>query len=204
MNQIDTTQQTSVWMKPKWLGVAALLALILHVLVEKIPQGITLELFWICHLATFLLVLGLFVGSPVLTAVGFLSHVAYGAPAFLLDVIFVKPNSWTSWITHIVSPVASGIAVYHWGIPKKAPLQSWFFLIGSLLASYLFTPPAMNINMAHAVWKPFARFFPNIYSYLVFNSLVGVLFITAVILILKKVFKWKTLPASTQKHSTES
>src|SRR4051812_37521163 len=67
------------------MGGAVLISLALH----AITKGLMLlpEMLWACHVASFLIAIGILFQIPKLTTVGFLFHVALGLPGYLMDLI---------------------------------------------------------------------------------------------------------------------
>ena len=174
-----------------WLSGAVFGALLLLILFEKVPDKTLPEVFWVCHAGSFVLGLGLLFRSPVITGIGLLSHVGFGSIGFLLDVLFVSGKSVVSWLSHTISPVAGWIAIRRWGgLPRFAPLHTWAFILSLMLFCYLFTPPAMNINVVHDPWKPFKPYFSTLFTYNLFNSFVALFLVSTITFIFQKPLKW--------------
>jgi hypothetical protein len=154
------------------LGLALLATLALHAATKGLAR--LPELLWLCHVATVLIALGLWVTSRWLVAIGFLMHVALGMPAFLIDVAFggERPSP-TSWLVHFLPLVAGWFGLRHTGMPPRTWLAAWGTVLVTLIISILATPPALNVNLMHGAWGPMREVLPGVWSVRLFQSLEG-------------------------------
>jgi hypothetical protein len=157
----------------RWgLGLALLATLALHAATKGLAR--LPELLWLCHVATVLIALGLWVTSRWLVAIGFLIHVALGMPAFLIDVAFggERPSP-TSWLVHLLPLVVGWFGLRHTGMPPRTWLAAWGTVLVTLALSILVTPPALNVNLMHGAWGPMREVLPGVWPVRVFQSLEG-------------------------------
>src|ERR1051325_8184251 len=150
-----------------WLGVLGLGALACHP-VTKLPDHLG-EMLWVCHVASLVLAIGLLARRQALVAAGLLLHLAWGAPAYLLDAIATRSTTVTSVLVHVL-PVVTGLwAVRARGWPRGVALPAWIFFALWIPVSFVATVPALNVNLAHAPWPPLARVLPGVWSSWAFN-----------------------------------
>ena len=116
----------------------------------KWQTGITLELFWICHVTSLLIAVGLFGRSTSLLATGFVLYLGAGIPPWLIDVAFTGQTTASSVTTHLVSPLCAGLALRGQRWPKAVIGYGFVFYLCTLVTGYLLTPPALNVNLVFA------------------------------------------------------
>lgn len=158
----------AVWLVNAWL---------------KSERGLVIELLWACYPATLCICMGLFVGRVRLVAVGFVFHAAVGLPAYTMDVIAQGHTTLTSFIVHLGSPVIGGLALRNVPWPRHAVPAAVGMYVALLVASRLFTDPALNVNLAHAPWPPVRDLFPNLWTYWLANlmAMSATLFLMATV-----------------------
>ena len=151
------------------LGASLLVALGLH----AGSKGWVLlpEMLWVCHIASFVLALGLLLGIPAFAAAGFLLHVSYGFPSYVLDVVATGVTTPTSVLVHGLTLVGGAFAVWRAGWPPGVAAPAWAFYLMWVPVCYWFTPPALNVNLAHAPWPPLAGVFPRLWMSWAANAL---------------------------------
>jgi hypothetical protein len=143
---------------PRWVALPILAVLVAHAFVAKLPYGLLPEMFWACHVATTILAVGILLAKKELIIFGFSFHLGAGMWGYFFDVVAMKTTTWTSILVHL-SPLAIGyIEVRRVGLPRWAPWVSLGFLVSMMIFAYHFTPPALNINLAHRAWEPVERF----------------------------------------------
>jgi len=144
-------QRTELLWAALVLGVVALHA------AQKLEHGLLGEMLWACHVASFLIGVGLLTGRTWLVAVGTLFHLAVGAPAYLLDVIVHRTTTFTSVLVHAVPPVAGLVFLRNrapW--PRWTPIAAASLYIVLIPISRWLTEPALNVNLAFTPWPPLA------------------------------------------------
>jgi hypothetical protein len=168
-------------------GGAVLISLALHA-ITKGPMLLP-EMLWACHVASFLIAIGILFQIPKLTAVGFLFHVALGLPGYLMDLIATGDTTFTSILVHLVPLIAGGMELWRRGFPHGTVFPCMMLYPVLVVISYWGTEPALNINLAHAPWTPIAQIFPQPWFSWVFNTMVSFLCLIAIERILRQVFR---------------
>lgn len=152
------------------LALAVALALLAHVLV-KVRLGTLAELLWGCNVASFLILGGIWAGAARLVAAAFLWHLAVGEPAYLVLVIREGHTGWTSVAAHSVPTLCAFLFLRRHGLPRGAPFLALGLFLALVPLSWAFTPPELNVNLAHQRLDFLAARFPGTWSYrLVFTS----------------------------------
>ncbi len=178
------------------LAGAIFVSLALHAL-SKWPERLP-EMLWVCYVASALLATGLLLGIPRLVGIGFLFQVAVGLPSYLLDLAATRTTTPTSVLGHVV-PLAAGIwALRRIGLPRGILLPAWSLFPLMLAVSRWTTGAALNVNLAHAVWPPVARSFPNLWTYWTFNAALALALLFAAELSLRRCFPLPPVLASSQ------
>jgi hypothetical protein len=145
------------------LGGAALAAYAVHAaahLLARHPE----ELLWGCNVALVLVGVGLVAARPVLHGVGAL-WLCFGTPVWLCDLAAGDAFFPTSVLPHVVGLGIALAGVRLLGMPRGA---WWRALVAEMALSVLCryaTPPAANVNLAHAVWPGFDRYFHSHLAY---------------------------------------
>ena len=147
-----------------WLGVLTLSFYLLHA-VRSWARGRYYNAFWLCHMASVALGIGLLTGSPVLAGIGVLWFLV-GVPMWLVDLAAGGDFTWTSLLTHLGSAAAGAGALRAVGMPPNV----WWKAVLGVGVLFLFcraaTPPAANVNLAFAVHRGWERWFPSYGWYL--------------------------------------
>ena len=133
------------------LLVATALALVAQ---QKAAAGVAPELLWTCHVTSALAAAGLLLGRHRLTALACLFHASVGFPAYVLDVAVHRHTTWQSALLHLFTLAATLPTVRQQGLPPRTWLSAWCLYLALLPGSYLLTPPALNVNLAHQGWVP--------------------------------------------------
>lgn len=143
---------------PRWVGLVLFAVLVAHAVVAKMPFGVVVEMLWACHVATAIMAVGVMLQKRELVLFGFSFHLGAGMWGYLFDLVAMQTTTWTSVLVHVL-PLAVGFAeVRRSGLPRWAPWVSFAFLISMMIVAYYFTPPVLNINLAHRAWAPVERF----------------------------------------------
>src|SRR4051794_9137490 len=91
------------------LGVALLGAFALYASTKDAAH--LQEVFWVCHVASVMMALGLLSGWHRLVCMGFLLHVGFGTVGWLLDVLATHDTTLSSVIIHGLTLVAGTLEV---------------------------------------------------------------------------------------------
>lgn len=149
---------------PRWVSLIIFAILVAHAVIVKLPFGLLPEMLYACHVATAILALGVLFQKKELVVFGFSFHLGAGMWGYLFDLVAMRTTSWTSVLVHL-TPLAVGYAeVRRSGLPRWAPWVSFAFLISMMVVAYHFTPPALNINLAHRAWAPVERFSSSLWA----------------------------------------
>jgi len=143
--------------RTKFLWAALVLGVLALHAAQKLEYGLLGEMLWACHVASFLIGVGLLTRRTWLIAVGTLFHLAVGAPAYLLDVMVLRTTTFTSFLVHAVPPVAGLLALRNeapW--PRWTPIAAGSLYVALIPISRWLTEPALNVNLAFTPWPPLA------------------------------------------------
>jgi hypothetical protein len=170
----------TVTTQDRWPGIAVLAALALHA--WSLGRADLPHMLWSCHVASFILAIGVLTRSRIAVTTGFLFHLGIGLPAWLVEVILTRGTFggvelvWrvlaTSILVHL-APIAAGLLYLGWSeIPRSSVLPAWLIQVGLVPISRWLTPPVFNVNVAHAVWPPLASIFQSWWMFQAIGSLV--------------------------------
>jgi hypothetical protein len=167
--------------KQRTVGVALLayLAAYLWLVLREPWHG-----FWSCHIATLSIALGLILGVRLLVQAGFLFHLAIGLPVWLIEIAVNRPAwGWKVYAGSIVAHVAPLVIGWIFSRGERmgwAPLWlAWSYQALAVFPARWFTPPELNINLAHRVWGPVEGVFSMTTFQLVGNLIVlGVIWVS--------------------------
>lgn len=145
-------------MIPRAVSVLIFAVLVAHAVVAKLPFGLLPEMLWACHVATAILALGVLLQKKELVLFGFSFHLGAGMWGYLFDLVAMRTTTWTSFLVHLLPLTVGVIEVRRSGLPRWAPWVSFGFLISMMTLAYHFTPPSLNVNLAHRAWAPVEHF----------------------------------------------
>lgn len=133
------------------------------------------NMFWICHLASILIGLGMLFAAPRLTAAGLL-WVTVGNVFWAIYLATGGELIATSVLTHVGSWIVGLVGLRRGGFPRGVWLRAAAGLIPPHVLAR-FTPPAENVNLAHFVppgWDPGSH---ALYLVLVFAAVTAGFFL---------------------------
>jgi hypothetical protein len=142
--------------KERAVGLFLLLLMIAHTVTH--PDRGVWVLLSACDVATLATAIGLVAGWRKAVGVAFLFQISIGLPAFFVGLAThtYTPNT-TSVAIHLLPPLAGGWSVRRTGLPPHA-LATALLTYGLVVAaSFLFSPPALNVNLVFTVWPPIRR-----------------------------------------------
>lgn len=142
---------------PRWVAFVIFAVLVAHAMLTKLPYGLLPEMLWACHVATTLLAVGILLRKKELILFGFSFHLGAGMWGYLFDLVAMRTTTWTSFLVHLLPLTIGYVEVRRYGLPRWAPWVSFGFLISMMTFAYHFTPPALNVNLAHRAWAPVER-----------------------------------------------
>lgn len=179
------------------LGLALLGAFALH----SASKGAAhlQEMFWLCHVATALMVIGLLAGWHRMVAGGFVFHLGFGTLAWVLDVVATRATTFSSVLIHVLSLVAGAIEVKRKGWPSGVVLPTWLFLSLWVVSCHWTTDPALNVNVAHEAWGPLSHLMGGVWLSIMFNSA----FALGGMVLSNAALRWLLRPRSVAVHSAQ-
>ena len=133
---------------------ALILALYGVLVLQKTQAGLGAELFWLSHVTSLILALGLLARVPLMVATGFLFHLAVALPAYIFYLATGGETSVVSFLLHLLTPLFGWIAWRGARLPLAALLSTYATYASVMAATLALTPPAMNVNAAFAPWVP--------------------------------------------------
>lgn len=145
------------------------------------------HMLWMCNIGNLMLAVGMFFEKRLLVRVA----VIWAVPGLVVWCIYVV-STWTTLLTghfnwsQLFGVVASSlahlgglsiglVAIQRIGMDARAWVYAfgWYFIVQ--LLSRLFTPPSMNVNLAHRVQYGFEQSFPDYWKFwLLLTLLVGI------------------------------
>ena len=165
---------------PRWPGWLLLGALAWHGYDLARTTSLT-ELMWSCHFATALMALGIFFRARTAVATAWLFHLSIGLPAWLVAIVLTRgtfgaanvdvPLLATSILVHVLPIVMGAMWLRRGGfaLSWRVAALAWLIQAALIPLTRPFTPPELNINLAHGVYPSLSRTFPNL---LVFQVLI--------------------------------
>jgi hypothetical protein len=162
--------------QPRWLGWLLLAALGMHALELARTTSLS-ELLWSCHVATVCMAVGIFFRLRTAVAAGWLFHLSIGLPAWVVEIVVTRGTFGaakldlallaTSTLVHLLPIVIGAIWLrrsgYH--ISWRAAALAWVIYAAMIPLSRPFTPPELNINLAHGVWPALSHSFPRLWVF---------------------------------------
>jgi hypothetical protein len=143
----------------------------------KWTWGTLPELLWGCNMASFAIILGLWIQSPAVTGMAFLWHLGISEPGWLVEVIRTGQTHWVSVLVHTLPAFAGFLYLRRTGLPRSAPWLAFLMFVALVPISHYLTPARLNVNLAHQRLAILQRWFPGNWDYrLAFSAgMLGVL-----------------------------
>lgn len=134
------------------------------------------QVFWFCNISNLVLAVAIFVRSRNLI---FICAVllAVGLPIWVFDFIVNGDFHPFSVLTHTLSPALGFLVARRLGWTKHVIWQTAVYYVLLQLIARFFTPSALNINVAFAVYAPVRSLFASFWLYSAVN-LVGLMAFT--------------------------
>jgi len=134
------------------------------------------HLMWMCNIGNLLLALGLFLEKPVVVRLAAIWTIP-GLVIWFLYVVLVWEVFFSSVLAHVGGLVVAMIALRHYGMDRS----SWRWALGWYLVvqllSRFFTPPELNVNLAHAIQPGWEGVFHSYWSFWLVLTLVTLVFL---------------------------
>lgn len=127
------------------------------------------QILWLCHLSNLTLAIGLIFNVPVIIGIS-AYWLVLAIPFWLIDVFSYGLEGMTSAATHL-----GGLLIALLALKNTSPNKPvWHFAMGWYLiiqlVSRLFTPPELNINFSHAIYRGWEFLFANYAWYWILTS----------------------------------
>ena len=142
--------------------LAALLTAALASRALALPAGHLDELWYLCHVATAFMIVGLAAGARRVVAGAWLYHLVWGAPVWLAVALATGVLHPTSIAAHLGPLVLGGWWLARRPWPGPIALPAWMVGVAALIVARPLTDPAHNVNAAYQVWPPLAGVFPSV------------------------------------------
>lgn len=147
----------------------ALAAAIVGLLVAHALTWAPTQVLWACHVASFVIAIGLALDVPRLLAIGLVFHAGQGIPAWLIDLFVVGEYSLTSTLLHVIPLSACLWALWPAPLPRGILIPAWLLHPISMVLAYLIADPALNVMLVHEPYGPTAGMFDAMWMTHVFN-----------------------------------
>ena len=157
------------------------------------------HLLWMCNIGNLVLAVGLFLEKPLLVRVSALWTIP-GLIVWFLYVVLAWGVFLSSTLAHVGGIAVAAIALKTYRMDRNSWLYGFGWLFVMQLLSRLFTAPALNVNLAHALQPGWERTFTSYWSFWLVLT-----FATAVVLWSSGLL-WRTLypAAEARSHAATS
>ena len=138
-----------------------------------IHYGGTSQILWMCHLSNLTLAIGLLFDLPLWVGVS-AYWLILAIPFWVVDVLGFGMEGMTSFATHAGGTIIAVLALFRIYPPRRiwADALAWHLVLHAVCR--FFKPPELNINVAHAIYRGWERFFSDYFSYwLLITALAG-------------------------------
>lgn len=131
-------------------------------------QGNPGHVLWMCHVSNALLGVGLLIGQRGMIRLAPI-WLLPGIPLWISDMLFTRQMPAITFLSHLVCPVVGLVALRAVGAHRSTWFFAflWFLFIQQL--SRMFTPPELNVNVAHSIYPGWDRFFTAYWQYWLFT-----------------------------------
>jgi len=155
----------------RFLALVVLVAMAIHTYFKWI-WGTLPELLWGCNVASFVIILGLWLQRPAVIGTGFLWHISVGEPGFLYGVLQTGHTTWVSVLVHSLPTTAAFLSLRRTGLPRRCPYLAFLLFVALVPISHYLTPAQFNINLAHQRLWILQQRFPGNWEYRVVFSTI--------------------------------
>ena len=142
------------------------------------------HLLWMCNIGNLMLAMGLFLERPLVIRISAI----WTIPGLLIWILYVV-LAWgvflTSTLAHVGGLVVALFAVSQVGMDRTAWRWAFGWYLMVQLASRLFTPAVLNVNLAHAIQPGWERTFQSYWTFWLVLTVV-----TAIVVWLSGLLLW--------------
>ena len=108
------------------------------------------NMFWMCNIGNLILAMGLFLEKAVVIRLAAIWTLP-GLVVWFIYVVLAWGVFLSSTLAHVGGIIVAMLALRHYGIDRTAWRWAFGWFLVVQLASRFFTPPQLNVNLAHAV-----------------------------------------------------
>jgi hypothetical protein len=156
----------------RWLGMLPL-AFFLAQVVHYWRINELGHLMWMCNIGNLLFAVGLFLRLRRLMLIAIIWTIP-GLFIWLLYVVLAWGVFFSSTLAHIGGLAVGMLVLRKIGMDRRTWLYAFGWYLGLQLLSRLFTPPNLNVNLAHAIQPGWDHLFRTYWQFwLVLTSVVG-------------------------------
>jgi len=148
------------------------------------------HLMWMCNIGNLLLAMGLFLEKPVVVRLAAIWTIP-GLLIWIMWAVLAWSPFLSSILAHVGGLVVAMIALRQCGMDRSSWRWAFGWYLVVQLASRLFTAPALNVNLAHAIQPGWERTFHSYWSFWLVLTLC-----TAVSLWLSNLLLWHLWPVN--------
>ena len=130
------------------------------------------DILWMCHVANAMLGVGLLLDIPLLVRIAVPCAIA-GLPLWVFELWIEGSKTWLSAATHAGSVAIGLIALRRIRMPGNPWLYGILLFVAIQQICRLWTPPALNVNLAHRIHESSTGLFDRYGSYWLFTTLSG-------------------------------
>jgi hypothetical protein len=146
------------------LALLGALAFLVHALL-KLRDGLLPELLWGCNVSAAALILAFAFDWPRVVGAAFLWWLVLGEPGFLAGLGSGGRYAWTTAFVHLVPTALAAFYLRRSGLPRGSALWAAAATLLLVPLSHAFTPPDLNVNLAHQRLAPLSDWLPGRWSY---------------------------------------
>jgi hypothetical protein len=170
--------------------------------IELKNQGEIPHILWICHISNLLIAVGIFLGWTELIRISTL-WLIIGAPLWPIDIVRTGIMEVTSFGTHYIGLAIGLLIIRQLGMGKYSWLYAltWFLLLQQ--AARLFTPPELNINLAHSIYPGWEDYFSGYWQYWLFITCSSTIFLLVLSRGLSWIFGKRQLSSNTSRTEAD-
>jgi hypothetical protein len=147
------------------------------------------NMLWPCNIGNLILAIGILAYRPPLIRVATLWMIP-GLVVWFIYVVLTWGVFLTSTLAHVGGVTVALFAVYRVGMDKT----TWLYAFGGYLLlqllAFLFTAPALNVNLAHSVYEGWQGTFNAYWKFWLATTVVSAFILFALGMVL-----WKVWPA---------
>lgn len=139
---------------------------------HHLALGAPADSLWMCHVSTLTLAVGLLLGRPALIRLAVI-WIVPGIPIWAGYMCQTADAPPTTFVSHLTGLAVGLIALRAVGMDRRTWWLALLWYLGWQHVCRLWTPAAMNINIAHRAWDGWEQAFPDYRVYWLATTLVA-------------------------------